>query len=429
MPAPRRAHALQAGVVPPSAPTLHQSAQPPIGSKPAYIDPELLALYIEEAREEVARIGKLFPAWEQNPLETEALSGIRRSFHTLKGSGRMVGATDIAEFAWAIENLLNRVIDNTLQRSPSILAAVRDATAIAGELVNALEASKAAPARAQEIVDRAHALAANKAVPAQQSSAMEALERTMDTRQADVLEATSRVPTLAAAPASRPEPPVVHPPEDESPSAGGIEVGGWGVGESDAPGEEIVLSSPDEEPSTDLQLKEIYSRETQVNIASVLRWVEGERRRAEPHLVSEECYRACHTLSGSSRMAEARHGIRLSAPLEHWVRKSFDSGVGLESTDLPLLADCMNAMSHVASHLDESTGFFLSHSALLARIEAATDQLEGRIIAAARAAELASAPPPALRSRRLRRPMRRRRSRHRLLLRRRSRHLPRPFRR
>ena len=43
---------------------------------------------------------------------------------------------------------------------------------------------------------------------------------------------------------------------------------------------------------------------------------------------------ASRTLSGSSRMAEARHGIRLTAPLEHWVRKSFDSGVGLETSEL-----------------------------------------------------------------------------------------------
>jgi chemosensory pili system protein ChpA (sensor histidine kinase/response regulator) len=160
-----RAHALQAGVMPPSlegAPTLHKSAQPPIGSKlPAQVDPELLALYIEEAREEIARIAKLFPAWEQNPLEAEALIGVRRAFHTLKGSGRMVGATDVSEFAWAIENLLNKVIENTLQRSPAIVGTVRDAVGVAGELVNALEGGQAAPARTQDIVDRAHALAAN----------------------------------------------------------------------------------------------------------------------------------------------------------------------------------------------------------------------------------------------------------------------------
>jgi len=392
-----RAHALQAGVAPPGihgAPTLHQSAQQRVGgSKPIYIDPELLTLYIEEAREEVVRIAKLFPSWEQNPLETDALAGLRRAFHTLKGSGRMVGATDIAEFAWAIENLLNKVIENTLPRSPAILATVRDAGALAGELVNALEANQAAPAKAQDIIDRAHALAANKGPAGAQTATMEILERTMDTRREDVTAATNRVPTL--------QPPVASPgaPAAISQAAsneGGIEVvEDWSFNDSGTPGgEEIVLSSPDEESSADLQLREIYSRETQVNIAAVLRFIDVERTRSAPHLLSEEAYRACHTLSGSSRMAEARHGIRLTAPLEHWVRKSFDSGVGLETHDLELLADCMNAMQSVAAHLDESTGFFQSHGALQARIEQATDELEQRIVAAARAAELAADPQP-----------------------------------
>ena len=39
---------------------------------------------------------------------SDALVTVRRSFHTLKGSGRMVGARDLGEFAWSIENLLNR---------------------------------------------------------------------------------------------------------------------------------------------------------------------------------------------------------------------------------------------------------------------------------------------------------------------------------
>ncbi len=156
-----------------------------------------------------------------------------------------------------------------------------------------------------------------------------------------------------------------------------------------------MLSTPEEEASGDLQLREIYSRETQVNIASVLSFIEAARAQEAPHVVSEEAYRACHTLAGSSRMAEARHGIRLTAPLEHWIRKSFDSGVGLDGADLELLNDCMNAMQSVASNLDESTGFFQSHGALLARIEQATEELDSRIIAAARAAELAADPAPA----------------------------------
>jgi len=84
-------------------------------------DPELVKLFIEEAHEELAKIRKFFPAWDQNPMERDSLITVRRSFHTLKGSGRMVGARELGEFAWSSENLLNRVLDNTLTRSPQIV--------------------------------------------------------------------------------------------------------------------------------------------------------------------------------------------------------------------------------------------------------------------------------------------------------------------
>ena len=45
---------------------------------------------------------------------------MRRSFHTLKGSGRIVGATKLGEFAWSVENLLNRVIDHSLEAGPDV---------------------------------------------------------------------------------------------------------------------------------------------------------------------------------------------------------------------------------------------------------------------------------------------------------------------
>jgi chemotaxis protein histidine kinase CheA len=138
---------------------------------------------------------------------------VRRAFHTLKGSGRMVGATDISEFAWSIENLLNKIIENTLQRSPSILATIRDASAIAGELVNALEAGQGAPAKVQDIIDRAHALAANRASPGAQTATMEILERTLETRRDD-LSATNRVPTR-------------RHPWNQHPAVAGVRLGAW----------------------------------------------------------------------------------------------------------------------------------------------------------------------------------------------------------
>ena len=86
--------------------------------EPEAVDPQFVELFIEEAKEEIASVQKAFPLWDQNPMDLEALASMRRSFHTLKGSGRMVGARAIAEFAWSIENLLNRIIDKTLSRTP-----------------------------------------------------------------------------------------------------------------------------------------------------------------------------------------------------------------------------------------------------------------------------------------------------------------------
>ena len=81
------------------------------------IDPEFLELFIEEAKDEIAKLKQLFPLWDENPQDQDSLVNVRRSFHTLKGSGRMVGAQLIGEFAWSVENLLNRVINKTLERS------------------------------------------------------------------------------------------------------------------------------------------------------------------------------------------------------------------------------------------------------------------------------------------------------------------------
>src|SRR5262249_4178179 len=106
------------------------------------IDPEFLELFIEEAKDEIAKLQTLFPRWDENPQEQDALVNVRRSFHTLKGSGRMVGAQLIGEFAWSIENMLNRVINKTLERTPDIMTLMRDAVATVPQLVEQLETGR-----------------------------------------------------------------------------------------------------------------------------------------------------------------------------------------------------------------------------------------------------------------------------------------------
>ena len=318
----------------------------PVSKAPAlaeHSDPELVKLFIEEANEELAKIQHGFPVWDENPLERDALITVRRSFHTLKGSGRMVGARDLGEFAWSIENLLNRVLDNTLTRSPAILETLRAAIAALPELVQQLE--KGAPVKADllGIASRAHALAAGRQAPAARS-------RDEETGETPALAATAAAPAAAAAP--RPQ---------------------------------VLVSRPEgaARPIPDDTLRDIYARETATHVSTVRTYLAREAKLPEPHALPEEVYRACHTLSGSSKMAQARHGIRLAEPLDHWLRRVFNSGLGLLNQDMALLADCMLAMEAVVSHLDETTSYFHAHPALQERIAQAEKILDHRIAEAA----------------------------------------------
>jgi len=71
------------------------------------IDAELLSIFLEEAHEVLATIAEQAAILHATPHDTEALTTIRRSTHTLKGSGRMVGLKDLGEAAWELEQTLN----------------------------------------------------------------------------------------------------------------------------------------------------------------------------------------------------------------------------------------------------------------------------------------------------------------------------------
>ena len=83
-------------------------------------DAEILEIFVEEIEEIFEDLNTLLAAWLEAPQDSELLSTIRRHFHTLKGSGRMVGAKTAGEAAWTVEDILNRVISGSLSISPTI---------------------------------------------------------------------------------------------------------------------------------------------------------------------------------------------------------------------------------------------------------------------------------------------------------------------
>ena len=291
--------------------------------EPEAVDPQFVELFIEEAKEEIASVQQVFPMWDQNPMDLESLTQMRRSFHTLKGSGRMVGARAIAEFGWSLENLMNRIIDKTLTRTPGMMALLRNSVAALPQLVEQLESGRPTTAPVDALMARAFAFADGK-----------------DPEQAIV--------NLA--------------PEDR------------GTAEAPPP---APVAAPD--AAMDPVLHDIYSKETSSHLTEIREYLRKRTGQPAPHDLPEPVYRAIHTLSGSSKMAEARHGIRITEPLHHLMRKVFDSGRGLTDEGLATLSDAVRAIDNVVSHINESTAFFSEVPLLLGRLHDLEVELDEQI--------------------------------------------------
>jgi chemosensory pili system protein ChpA (sensor histidine kinase/response regulator) len=319
----------------------HAATNPLIAvPEPEPVDPQFVELFIEEAREEIASIQSSFPQWDQNPMDLESLAVMRRSFHTLKGSGRMVGARALAEFGWSIENLLNRIIDKTLTRTPGMMALLRTSVAALPHLVEQLETGRQNSVPIEALMTRAFAYA--------------------DGREAD--QGTVTLTDDHAPPPAPAATPTPAAPEFAATAAAAETV--------------VAAAAP---AAMDPMLHDIYSKETSSHLTEIREYLRKRTGQPAPHDLPEPVYRAIHTLSGSSKMAEARHGIRITEPLNQVMRKVFDSGHGLSDRGLATLADAVSAIDNVVSHINESTAFFSEQPSLLARLHDIETELDAAI--------------------------------------------------
>jgi chemosensory pili system protein ChpA (sensor histidine kinase/response regulator) len=380
-------------IAPPS--TDHVATQPlmPEGAGPT-VDPQFLELFIEEAKEEIATIQRSFPQWDQNPMDLDSLGILRRSFHTLKGSGRMVGARLIAEFGWSIENLLNRLIDKTLTRTPAMMVLLRNAVAALPQLVEQLETGRQNLVPVTDIMASAFAFADGREAKLATSTVVQ------DFGGSQGLRVLTPPGTGAAQPAVTPADPAAQSPDPAT-------VPPASVPQADSAADSAAANDDaPEPPAVDLSvsamdplLHDIYSKETSSHVAEIRAYLRKRSEQPAPHLLPESTYRAIHTLSGSSKMAEARHGIRITEPLNHVMRKFYDSGQGLTDAGLTTLADAVRAIENVVAHINESTSFFVDQPSLVGRLLELEAELDAEIARAAAAADpglsaIVPVPPP-----------------------------------
>lgn len=101
-------------------------------------DEEIFDIFVEEATEVLEALEGDLPKWQADHGNRPVLTDIRRAFHTLKGSGRMAKAMEIAEIAWKVEQALNKALDGSLEISNALIDMVGKARNAIPPLVEAL---------------------------------------------------------------------------------------------------------------------------------------------------------------------------------------------------------------------------------------------------------------------------------------------------
>ncbi len=283
----------------------------------AEIDPEILEIFLEEAREEEPVVQECYRRWRDTPEDSEALATLRRSFHTLKGSGRLVGALVIGDFSWSVENLLNRVIDQTIEPSSDITDFLHQAVVVLPELVNAQDEGRAAKVDTAALMARADELAGKRsAVPAASGEAVPETE----------FETVSEQPV----------------------ASDGLEPG-------------FVIE--------DSELAAIFDAEASEHLETLYAFLAGCEQQPLPCGFHDELVRSLHTLAGSSRMIGLDPLAVVAKALEVKVSPLLEQDLGADAEFLGYLKEGAKAIQAMVDALREPGTELPETDALVVRIQ------------------------------------------------------------
>jgi chemosensory pili system protein ChpA (sensor histidine kinase/response regulator) len=103
---------------------------------------DLQNIFLDEAREVLHNGLAAVSALGSRPDDDGELTVLRRAFHTLKGSSRMVGLMDFGEAAWSFEQVLNTWLADQRPATPELLTGTRSALQDFAKWVEAIAANQ-----------------------------------------------------------------------------------------------------------------------------------------------------------------------------------------------------------------------------------------------------------------------------------------------
>lgn len=266
------------------------------------VDEDIAEIFVEEAREVLETLEESLPQWISDSDSGDAIATTRRAFHTLKGSGRMVKAADISELAWSVENLINRIMDESIDQQPIHLDFVERVFSLLPSLIDAFEKRYIPPSRPQAQIYEAWA---GELANGQAPSNFYVEEDATPQIQAESSNALDQAAENAIAQTAKEAERIIQ---------------------EDAAEERILW--------------ELFASEAQTHLAAIDEFI-AQMDHVAPIYSSptDSLQRALHTLKGSAHMAGVSDIAQLAAPLELFIKELRTYQVELDADILQLIRD------------------------------------------------------------------------------------------
>ena len=266
-----------------------------------FIDDEIIEIFVEEAQEVIESIVAHLPSWRSDWGDKDSLGEIRRAFHTLKGSGRLVGATEIGELAWSIENILNRLIENSIAANEAIFELIDQVVALTPSLILSFERQQPPEADTSPLIAQAELLGSGE------------------------------TPEQAV------------PLDDNNTELSSSEIGNEATAEEQQ--EEVPLSSSNS-PGFKETLLNIFINEALSHLSTLHQFLDKHPLDQTPAKVDDNVLRALHTLKGSAHMAEVNAVASIISPVEELIKNTSNLDFILEPELLQLLSEAVHAVDN-----------------------------------------------------------------------------------
>jgi len=335
---------------------------------PDEIDDEIIEIFLEEAEEEYQNISRLLSRWQADQSDYDALKDMRRSFHTLKGSGRLVGARDLGEFAWAFENMLNRVIDKTVEVSPVMFEILHQGRDTLPHLFELFKTGGRADQPILALMGAADNLSQGKEVEwvAAETAVAPASDEAIEL--SGEFSPEIELPEIDGVETNIEIAEAITPPDENK----DFEIS---LAEEVTPAMTETAGAATPLPDIDPVLLDIYRKEVATHLDTLRQYSAGWHANID-RSPTDNVLRALHTLTGSSRTTGVQQVSEICSQFEKYVKTQ-------QKNKSPVTVDAVTAMEQVVQYIEDATALLDQPGAVIADNSELLESIEALCAAAA----------------------------------------------